>query len=84
MPSTCSFEICRSIASDHGLKLKGSELVGLIPLNAMLEAGRWFTEDSEEDEKILVSNAINGLGLSELSEFRPNERIIEWALLEEL
>ena len=49
----------------------------------MLEAGRWFTEDSEEDEKILVSNAINGLGLSELSEFNPNERIIEWALLEE-
>ena len=57
--------------------------MGLIPLNAILEAGRWFTEDSEEDEKILVSNAINGLGLSELSEFNPNERIIEWALLEE-
>ena len=50
----------------------------------MLEAGRWFSEDNENDEKKLVSNAIDGLGLSELNQFNPNERIIEWALLEAL
>lgn len=83
-PLHVPYEICRSIASDHGIDLKGSELVGLIPLNAMLEAGRWFTEDNVVDEKILVANAISGLGLSELSEFNPNDRIIEWALMEAL
>ena len=83
-PLHVPYEICRSIASDHGIDLKGSELVGLIPLNAMLEAGRWFSEDNENDEKKLVANAIDGLGLSELNQFNPNERIIEWALLEAL
>tara|TARA_B100000614_G_scaffold49135_1_gene42136 strand:- start:214 stop:495 length:282 start_codon:yes stop_codon:yes gene_type:complete len=77
-----AFEICRSIANDHSASLKGSELVGLIPLAAMLESGRWFSKSSKATDEELVNCAIEGLGLSELEEFNPRTRIIEWALQE--
>lgn len=77
-----AFEICRSIANDHSVSLKGSELVGLIPLAAMLESGKWFSENSNASDEELVNCAIKGLGLSELEEFNPSARIIEWALQE--
>ena len=75
-----AFEICKSIASDHSVKLRGSELVGLVPLNSMLEVGRWYTNKDNPSESELVDAAIEGLGLSELEEFNPQKRIIEWAL----
>ena len=75
-----AFEICKSIASDHSVKLRGSELVGLVPLNSMLEVGRWYTNKDNPSESELVDAAIEGLGLSELEEFNPRKRIIEWAL----
>ena len=75
-----AFEICKSIASDHSVKLRGSELVGLVPLNSMLEVGRWYTNKDNPSESELVDAAIEGLGLSELEEFNPSKRIIEWAL----
>ena len=73
------FEAVKSIASDHGVDVNSSELVGLVPLDAMLEAGRWYSP-GETDEDVLVDSAITQLGLSRLSEFDPNTRIIEWAL----
>lgn len=78
-PLHIAFEAVKSIASDHGIETPGSELVGLVPLDAMLEAGRWYAGDEKTDEE-LVSAAISGLGLDNLSPFNPNERIIEWAL----
>tara|TARA_B100000925_G_scaffold20126_1_gene13765 strand:- start:564 stop:1610 length:1047 start_codon:yes stop_codon:yes gene_type:complete len=75
-----AFEICKSIAKDHSVELRGSELVGLVPLSAMLEVGRWYTRKETPSETELVSDAIEGLGLSELDFFDPNKRIIEWAL----
>ena len=75
-----AFEICKSIANDHNTKLRGSELVGLVPLNSMLEAGRWYGNRENLSEDELVAAAIDGLGLSELEEFNPRKRIIEWAL----
>ena len=75
-----AFEICKSIANDHNTKLRGSELVGLVPLNSMLEAGRWYGNRDNLSEDELVAAAIDGLGLSELEEFNPRKRIIEWAL----
>lgn len=82
-PIHMAFEICRSIASDHGIDLLGSELVGLVPLSAMLETGRWFSDKTDPSEEELVDFAINGLGLSTLNEFNPFNRIIEWALRRE-
>ena len=80
MSYACCFEACKSIASDHGIEVNGSELVGLVPIQAMLVAGRWYAEEGEQVEKKLVQAAINGLGLNQIDEFFPEERIIEWAL----
>ncbi len=79
-PMHVAFEACKSIANDHDVSAPGSELVGLIPLQAMLESGRWYAESGVTDERSLVDAAIRGLGLDSLGMFDPDERIIEWAL----
>lgn len=79
-PMHVAFEACKSIAADHGIGAPGSELVGLVPLEAMLESGRWYADEDTEDEGHLVKAAIDGLGLSNLEVFNPQTRIIEWAL----
>ena len=79
-PMHIAFEAVKSIVNDHGVETCGSELVGLVPLSAMVESGKWYAEDGCNDEIELVNSAIKGLGLDYLSEFDPHERIIEWAL----
>jgi glutamate formiminotransferase len=81
-PMHFAYEACKTIAADHGIDAPGSELVGLVPLKAMLESGKWYSEEGVTDEGVLVEAAINGLGLSQLEQFIPQKRIIEWALLE--
>ena len=82
-PMHIAFEAVKMIVNDHGVETRGSELVGLVPLSAMIAAGRWYADESTSADKDLVTAAIEGLGLSSLSEFVPNERIIEWALASE-
>jgi len=76
-------EVCRS-ATERGLRVTGSELVGLIPLQAMLDAGRYFLEKQQRStgvsEKELIRIAILSMGLDELAPFKPEERIIEYLL----
>jgi glutamate formiminotransferase/formiminotetrahydrofolate cyclodeaminase len=76
-------EVCRK-AAERGLRVTGSELVGLIPLQAMLDAGRYFLEKQHRStgvsEKELIRIAILSLGLEELGPFKPEERIIEYLL----
>lgn len=76
-------EVCRS-ATERGLRVTGSELVGLIPLKAMLDAGKYFLEKQQRStgvsEKELIRIAIISMGLDELSPFKPEERIIEYLL----
>ena len=79
-PLHIAFEACRVIAEDHGKNLLGSEIVGLVPLKVMTEAGKWFSDKEGADEGELVNCAIEGLGLNYLDKFEPNNRIIEWAL----
>ena len=76
-----AFETVKSLAADHGLNVTGSELVGLVPLDSMLEAGRWYAPEATTDEA-LVEAAINGLGLDAFAPFDAKSRIIEWALKE--
>lgn len=83
-PLHIAFEETRKSADERGVRVTGSELVGLIPLQAMLDAGRYFLEKqglsigvSEAD---LVDCAIRTLGLNELGEFNPNKKIIEYLL----
>ena len=79
-PMHVAFEACKSIANDHGVDVPGSELVGLVPLAAVLESGRWYAGEGVTDERALVDAAIEGLGLNQLEVFLPEERIIEYAL----
>lgn len=76
-------ETCKS-ADNHGLRVTGSELVGLIPLQAMLDAADYFLKKQKrslgisEAEKIKI--AIKSLGLDDLKPFHPKEKIIEYLL----
>jgi len=75
-------EACKD-AKELGVAVTGSELVGLVPLQAMLDAAEFYMEKEgllvlEEDQKVHL--AINRLGLSTLSPFNPKERIIEYCL----
>jgi glutamate formiminotransferase / formiminotetrahydrofolate cyclodeaminase len=76
-------EVCRR-AEARGLRVTGSELVGLIPLTAMLEAGRYFLRKQQRSvgvsEAELIRIAVASLGLEDLAGFNPEERIIEYRL----
>ena len=73
-------EACRK-AEARGLRVTGSELVGLIPLEALLEAGRYFLKKQKKStglpEKELIKIAIRSLGLNDLYPFSPENKIIE-------
>ena len=76
-------EVCRK-AKARGIEVTGSELVGLIPLKALLDAGRYFldkqlqsTEASDDD---LINIAVESLGLNDVKVFNPEEKIIEYVM----
>ncbi|MFX0205434.1 MAG: glutamate formimidoyltransferase [Candidatus Hodarchaeota archaeon] len=70
------YEEIKRLANERGVKVTGSEIVGLIPLEAILMAGKYYTPDEDDEDKLLKS-AIDNLGLSDLDEFIPEEKIIE-------
>src|SRR6201995_2064585 len=76
-------EVCTK-AAERGIRVTGSELVGLVPLKAMLAAGKYFLLKQQRSvgvsEKELIKIAIKSMGLSELAPFNPDERIIEYLL----
>ena len=76
-------EVSKS-AKSRGLEVTGSELIGLIPLNAMLDAGRHYLEQKKlpatDTASELINIAIETFGLNELAPFNPKERIIEYVL----
>jgi glutamate formiminotransferase/formiminotetrahydrofolate cyclodeaminase len=76
-------EVCRA-AEARGLRVTGSELVGLVPLSALLEAGRHYLRKQRRSlgvsESELIKIAVKSLGLDELAPFNPAERIIEYRL----
>lgn len=76
-------EVCRAAAA-RGLRVTGSELVGLVPRSALLEAGRHYLRRQQRSlgvsESELVKIAVKSLGLEELGPFKPEERVIEYRL----
>lgn len=78
-------EVCQK-ANARGIRVTGSELVGLIPLKAMTDAGKYFLEKQQRStgvgEQELIRIAIKSMGLDELTSFKPEERIIEYMLAE--
>lgn len=74
-------EICR-LAEIKGLRVTGSELVGLIPLAPMLEAGRYYLnrqgKSSGVPEDELIKVAVKSMGMNDITEFDPKKKIIEY------
>jgi glutamate formiminotransferase/formiminotetrahydrofolate cyclodeaminase len=76
-------EVCKK-AEARGVRVTGSELVGLIPLRAMLDAGKYFLRKQQRStgvsDREIIKIAIKSMGLDELSPFNPDEKIIEYKL----
>jgi glutamate formiminotransferase/formiminotetrahydrofolate cyclodeaminase len=79
-----AFDETVKAANERGIRVTGSELVGLVPLQAMLDAADFFLTKQErslgisESEKIKI--AVKSLGLDDLKPFNPQERIIEYVM----
>jgi glutamate formiminotransferase / formiminotetrahydrofolate cyclodeaminase len=78
------FEECCKSADKHGLRVTGSELVGLVPKKVMIDAGKYFLAKQRRSVGVsddeLIRIAIKTLGLDELSDFDPKKKIIEYQL----
>lgn len=76
-------EVCKK-ANERGMRVTGSELVGLIPLKALTDAGKYFLKKQKRSagvsERELIKIAVKSLGLDDLAPFNPNEKIIEYLL----
>ena len=81
-----AFDTACEKANERGIRVTGSELVGLVPLKAMTDAGKYFLRKQNRSvgvsESELVKIAVKSLGLDDLTPFDPNERIIEYKMNE--
>jgi glutamate formiminotransferase/formiminotetrahydrofolate cyclodeaminase len=85
-PLHIAFEACRESANRRGMRVTGSELVGLVPLQVMLDAGHYFLQQQRRSlgasEEEVIKIAVKSMGLDELSPFDPQQKIIEYQLAE--
>ncbi len=86
-PLHIAFEECCNSANRRGLRVTGSELVGLVPLKVMLDAGHYFLKKQKRSggvsEEEVIKIAVKTLGLDELTPFDPKKKIIEYQLADE-
>jgi glutamate formiminotransferase/formiminotetrahydrofolate cyclodeaminase len=86
-PLHAAFDACAEAASKRGLRVTGSEVVGMLPMKCLVEAGKHYlrkqkwSEGASEAE--LIHIAIRSMGLSELKPFDPKEKIIELKMADE-
>jgi glutamate formiminotransferase len=80
-PLHSAFEACVKSADNRGMRVTGSEIVGMLPKKSLLDAGRYFLRKQRWSEGVsdeeLLDLAVRSLGLSELKPFKPEEKIIE-------
>lgn len=83
-PPHAVFDACCKFAEERGVQATGSELVGLIPLEAMRQAGIHYLKDQRNGDDIpedeLIRMAVDSLGLDDLSPFDPNKKILEYRI----
>ena len=81
------FDAACILANERGIRVTGSELVGLIPLEAMLMAGRHYLNKQNRSLGVptadIVECAVQSLGLNDVTEFDPNVKIIDYAVQSE-
>jgi glutamate formiminotransferase/formiminotetrahydrofolate cyclodeaminase len=78
------FDTACERAATRGLRVTGSELVGMVPLDAMLDAGKYFLHKQHRStgipEKEIIKIAVRSLGLDDLAPFEPEKKIIEYLM----
>ena len=78
-------EVCHK-AEARGIRVTGSELVGLIPLGSLLDAGRYFLAKQQRSAGVsdneLLNIAIRSMGLNDIHHFKPEEKVIEFVMAE--
>ena len=83
-PLHVAFDECDARARARGLRVTGSEAVGLVPLEALLDAGRHYLRLQQRTtgvpDRELVHIAVKSMGLDELGPFDPDEKVIEYAI----
>jgi glutamate formiminotransferase/formiminotetrahydrofolate cyclodeaminase len=83
-PLHIAFDQVCTKANARGIRVTGSELVGLVPLKTLADAGKYFLKKQQRSvgvsEKELLKIAVKSMGLDELAPFKPEERIIEYQL----
>ncbi len=79
-PLHVAFEEVKKEAERLGVEVDGSEIVGLVPLEALLQAGRFYAKDKNLNEGELVNLAIEKLGLSTLNKFEIKQKIIDYMI----
>ena len=83
-PVHVAFDETCTKATERGLRVTGSELVGLVPLSAMLDAGRYFLRKQRRSVGVsdaeLIKIAVRSMGLDELTPFVPEEKVIEYRM----
>ena len=79
-------EVCRAAAA-RGLRVTGTEIVGLIPKRTLIEAGKYFLEKQQRScgisEEEIIKIAIKSMGLDDLKPFNPKEKVIEYLMVDE-
>ena len=79
-----AFDACNQAANKRGLRVTGSEIVGMVPKKCLIDAGRYFLRKQEwsegASEEELIDLAIRSMGLSELKPFDPKGKIIEFKM----
>lgn len=83
-PLHIAFEECVKKADERGVRVTGSELVGLVPKKVLIDAGKYFLKKQKRslgitDEEI-IHIAVKSLGLDELKPFNYKEKVIEYLL----
>jgi len=79
-PIHVAFEEVKKEAKRLGVEVTGSEIVGLVPLEAVLQTGIFYSDGKSLSEEELVNLAIDKLGLSSLNPFLPREKIIDYMI----
>jgi glutamate formiminotransferase/formiminotetrahydrofolate cyclodeaminase len=78
-------EVCRK-AEARGVRVTGSEIVGLVPLKSLLDAGRYFLHKQQRSSGLsdeeLIKIAVKSMGLNEIHPFKPDEKIIDDIMVE--
>lgn len=83
-PVHIAFEEVAAKAQDRGIRVTGSEIVGLVPKNSLIAAGKYFLAKQQRSlgvsEEEIIKIAVKSMGLDDLKPFNPHEKVIEYVL----